>query len=131
MAVANLVDVEGKHDKGKKRKANYSDEENLFIAEKFDELKDVLESKAQRRQHQSQEVRCWEVILTQHRCRFSTTNRTLGDLKHRLSYLNPRTMLSKVKSPVTKLVEEKQHLSQLQPNRKSLIFVRILQRFKD
>ena len=83
MAVANLVNVEGKHGKGKKR----SDEKNLFIAEKFDELKDILESKHKDVNTNRKKKDAWEVILTQHRARFPTTNLTLGDLKNRFSKL--------------------------------------------
>ena len=102
IAVANLVDVEGKHGKGKKRKANYSDEENLFIAEKFDELKDVLESKHKDVNTNCKKKDAWEFILTQHRARFPTTNRTLGDLKYRLSKLKSESKNHVIQSKMSR-----------------------------
>lgn len=84
MDLPNHEDVKSK---GRKRKSNYTEEENLFLAEKLDEMKDLLESKHKDVNTNRKKKDAWELILTQHRARFPTTNRTGEDLKNRLSKL--------------------------------------------
>ena len=69
------------------RKSNYSLEENLFLADKYEEFKDVLDAKHKDVNTNWRKREDWESVLEQHRARFSHVERTLEDLKTKLSKL--------------------------------------------
>ena len=69
--------------KRNKRKANYSQEENLFVAEKYDEFKDVIDSKHKDVNTNRKKANAWQTIYTQYQGRFSMNNRSLGDIQNK------------------------------------------------
>ena len=69
------------------RKANYSVEENLFLAEKYEEHKNTIDAKHKDAGTNKIKKEVWVTILTQHRARFPQVERSLDDLKSRLSKL--------------------------------------------
>ena len=69
------------------RKSNYSQEENLFLADKYEEYKDVLDAKHKDVNTNRRKREAWESVLEQHRARFPHVERTLEDLKTKLSKL--------------------------------------------
>lgn len=69
------------------RKANYSQEENLFLADKYEEFKGFIDAKHKDADTNKKKKQAWESIVTQHSARFPQVERSLEDLKARLSKL--------------------------------------------
>ena len=69
------------------RKANYSQEENLFLAEKYEEFKDSLDAKHKGASTNRQKKDTWRKIQQQFDARFPGKDRSVEDLKSRLSKL--------------------------------------------
>ena len=73
--------------KKKGRKPNYSTQENLFLAERYEEYKDILDSPHKDVNTNSKKRKAWNGICSQHAGRFPHVARTLSDLKLKLSKL--------------------------------------------
>ena len=73
--------------KKKGRKPNYSTQENLFLAERYEEYKDILDSPHKDVNTNSKKRKAWNGICSQHAGRFLHVARTLSDLKLKLSKL--------------------------------------------
>lgn len=69
------------------RKANYTQTENLFLAEKYEEFRELLDAKHKGSSTNKLKKDAWEKIWSQHDARFPGTNRTVEDLRNRLSKL--------------------------------------------
>ena len=70
----------------RQRRANYSQEENLFLADKYEEYKDIVDAKHKDANTNKKKKAVWEAIFSQHKARFEV-ERSLDDLKSRLSKL--------------------------------------------
>ena len=66
------------------RKANYSASESLFLAEKYDEFKEVIDSQHKDAGTNNWKCKAWESIFEQHKARFPKVDRTRDELKQKL-----------------------------------------------
>ena len=62
------------------RKANYIQSENIFLAEKYEEFRELLDSKHKGSSTNKQKKDAWEKIRIQHEARFPGTDRSVEDL---------------------------------------------------
>ena len=93
--------MEGK----KTRKLNFSNAENLFLVEKYEQYKDMLEAKHKDANTNRKKRDIWIAIIEQHNSRFSDCTRTELELKNRLTKLKSESkecLLAKKKSIVKK-----------------------------
>lgn len=71
----------------RQRKANFSQSENVFLAEKYEEHKEIIDGTSKEACANKKKAETWAKILTQFSARFPAVDRSTEDLKNRLSKL--------------------------------------------
>lgn len=64
----------------RERKINFTQDENLFLADKYEEFKHVIDAQHKDANTNRKKKESWAEILQQHQARF-TVERSLSDLK--------------------------------------------------
>lgn len=70
----------------RERKINFTQDENLFLADKYEEFKHVIDAQHKDANTNRKKKESWAEILQQHQARF-TVERSLSDLKTKLGKL--------------------------------------------
>ena len=71
--------------KRQRKPINYSAKENLFLAERYKEFKEILDAQHKDVNTNSKKKEAWDTICSQHRVRFPHIERSTDDLKLKLS----------------------------------------------
>lgn len=82
-----MASSEGVSTQKRGRKPNYSTQENLFLAERYEEYKDILDSPHKDVNTNSKKRKAWDAMCSQHEARFPHVVRSMSDLKLKLSKL--------------------------------------------